>query len=118
MLERRHMYTYLYTGHVYLFAAGSLRSQALNNVNALEIRNHLGRVLDQLEKTGEPILVSKGRHVRAVLISPEDYQRRFLDHQAEERRQELLERTRALRKPAIDGVSSLDVLRKLRGYTD
>ena len=33
----------------------------MKTVNALKIRNNLGEILDLLEKTKEPILVSKGR---------------------------------------------------------
>lgn len=88
----------------------------MDTVNALEVRNRLGEVLDRLEKTGEPVLVSKGRRVRAVLITPEDFQRRFLDRQVEERRIELLDRIRAMRRPSISPRSSLDHLRELRGY--
>jgi len=59
--------------------------------------------------------VSKGRKPRAVLITVADFQRRFLDRQAEERRRELIEKVRAARAPAVDGVGSLEVLRELRG---
>jgi prevent-host-death family protein len=89
----------------------------MNTVNALEIRNHLGQVLDRLESTGEPILVSKGRRVRAVLITPEDFERRFLDRQAEEKRGELIERIRSTREPSRAPKSSLELLRQLRGYS-
>ena len=88
----------------------------MSGVNALEIRNHLGEILDRLEKTGEPVLVSKGRRVRAVLITPEDYEKRFLDRQVEERRLELLARIREMRRPPTTARQSLDVLRELRGY--
>jgi PHD/YefM family antitoxin component YafN of YafNO toxin-antitoxin module len=85
-------------------------------VNALEIRNHLGAILDRLEKTGEPVLLHKGRRLRAVLITPQDYERRFLDRQAEERRQDLLRRIAEMRAPAAGGAKSIDLLRELRGY--
>ena len=49
----------------------------METINALKIRNHLGEVLDLLAKKGEPILVSKGKKVRAVLITPEQFRRRF-----------------------------------------
>ena len=88
----------------------------MSTVNALEIRNHLGEVLDRLEKTGEPVLVSKGRRIRAVLITPEDYEKRFLDRQVEERRIELLARIKEMRRPPTMPRQSLDVLRELRGY--
>ena len=49
----------------------------MKTVNALKIRNNLGEVLELLTKTGEPILISKGREVRAVLITPEQFEKRF-----------------------------------------
>ncbi len=61
----------------------------MKTVNALTIRNNLGSVLDTLEKTKEPILISKGRVIRAVLITPDDFRRRFVDRQAEEEKQRL-----------------------------
>ena len=87
----------------------------MRTVNALEIRNRLGAVLDDLERTGEPIILSKGRRPRAVLISMDDFNRRFVDRQAEDRQKQLLERVMAARAPGVPGPDSLTVLRKLRG---
>lgn len=88
----------------------------MENVNALTIRNRLGQVLERLEATGEPILVSKGRRVRAVLITPEDFETRFLDKQAEDARDQLLAGIAALRAHRTTKQDSLQVLRELRGY--
>ncbi len=88
----------------------------METVNALQIRNHLGEILDRLESTGEPIMISKGRRVRAVLVSPEDFGRRFLDRQAEDRRRELIEKIRAARVPSRSRSDSTEILRGLRGY--
>jgi len=87
----------------------------MRTVNALEIRNRLGAVLDDLERTGEPVIISKGRRPRAVLISVEDYQRRFIDRQTEDKRSQLLERISLARARGVEGVDSLKVLRDLRG---
>ena len=87
----------------------------MRTVNALELRNRLGAVLDDLERTGEPIILSKGRQPRAVLISLEDFNRRFVDGQTEDRRKQLLERVRAARTQGLPGPDSLTVLRELRG---
>ena len=65
----------------------------MEEVNALKIRNNLGAVLDRLNDTGEPILVSKGKKIRAVLVTPEQFQKRFLDWQAKEEKQRFLEMT-------------------------
>ncbi len=88
----------------------------MEEVNALKVRNNLGEILDRLEKTGEPIYISKGRRIRAVLVTPEDFERRFLDVKAEEEKRKFLETVRSLRKRKRGKRSSLEVLRSLRGY--
>jgi PHD/YefM family antitoxin component YafN of YafNO toxin-antitoxin module len=90
----------------------------MKTVNALQVRNQLGKVLQELEETKEPILLSKGRKVRAALITIEDFQRRFLDRQAEEAREKWRDALRELRAPRVGSRSSLDTLRELRGYPD
>lgn len=87
----------------------------MRTVNALEVRNRLGALLDDLERTGEPVIVSKGRRPRAVLISVEDFQRRFVDRQTEERRRALLDRVKAAGAARVGGTDSIAVLRDLRG---
>jgi PHD/YefM family antitoxin component YafN of YafNO toxin-antitoxin module len=88
----------------------------MKTVNALKIRNHLGEVLEELKKTGKPILVSKGRKIQAVLITPEQFQRRFLDYQAEEKKNHLLKTIKDLRAKSRENKDSVNVLRELRGY--
>ena len=88
----------------------------MEKVNALKIRNNLGEILDRLNDTGEPILVSKGRKLRAVLITPEQFNRRFLDVQAEEEKKRFLETVQSLRKGKKEAVTSIGLLRQMRGY--
>ena len=88
----------------------------MEEVNALKIRNNLGEILDRLNNTGEPILISKGRKIRAVLVTPEQFERRFLDWQIKEEREQFLENIKRLRKKRHGRESSLEVLRRLRGY--
>ena len=88
----------------------------MKNVTALMVRNRLGAILDGLDETGEPVLISKGRKVRAVLITPEQFERRFLDYQTEEKKQRLLETIASLRDRRIGEKDSVNVLRALRGY--
>ena len=88
----------------------------MRQVNALKIRNHLGEVLELLRTEGEPIVISKGRKIAAVLITPEQYQRRFLDHQAEEQKRAMLEKVRALRAKRAGTRDSVSILREIRGY--
>ena len=88
----------------------------MKTVNALNIRNNLGKILQELEETGEPVLVSKGRKVRGALISVEDFQTRFIDKQAEDEKQNWLKKLKDLRAPRSGSLTSLDALRELRGY--
>ena len=88
----------------------------MEEVNALKIRNNLGEVLDRLNDRGEPIFISKGRKIRAVLVTLEQFEKRFLDLQAEEERKRFLEDFNNLRKGKKGKLSSLTVLRQLRGY--
>ncbi len=88
----------------------------MEEVNALEIRNKLGEILDRLNATGEPILVNKGRKLRAVLVTPEDFETRFLDYKIKEDKKRLLETMRSLRKKKKEPMESIELLRQLRGY--
>ena len=88
----------------------------MKEVNALTLRNRLGEILEQLRKTGEPVVVSKGRKARAVMITPEQFEQRFLVYQAEEKKRELLAKIKASRSARIGRKTSVEVLRELRGY--
>jgi PHD/YefM family antitoxin component YafN of YafNO toxin-antitoxin module len=90
----------------------------MKTVNALSVRNRLGEILDGLDRTGEPILISKGKKIRAVLITPEAFQRRFLDFQAREQREQFLERLKAMKGPKVVSEDSVETLRRLRGYDE
>jgi len=89
----------------------------MKTVNALKIRNNLGEILDTLTKTKEPILLSKGREIRAVLITPDQFKERFLDFQAEERKKELFKTIKDIRLKNKGSKKSIDILRELRGYS-
>jgi PHD/YefM family antitoxin component YafN of YafNO toxin-antitoxin module len=106
---------HLYTGYSIKQARILVQEPRKRTVNALEKRNRPGAVLDGLERTGEPIILSKGRRPRAVLISMEDLNRHLVDRQAEDRQKQLLERAMAARAPGVPGPDSLIVLRELRG---
>jgi len=88
----------------------------VKEVNALTLRNRLGEILDRLKETGEPVVVSKGRKARAVMITPEQFEQRFLVYQAEEKKRELLAKIKASRSARLGRKTSLEVLRELRGY--
>jgi len=87
----------------------------IHTVNALKIRNNLGEVLELLESSGQPILVSKGRKVRAVLITPEDFRDRFVDKLAEDARLRMTERVKGVAEPLLAGKEIDEALRELRG---
>ena len=88
----------------------------MEEVNALKIRNNLGEILDRLDRKGDPNFISKGRKIRAVLVTPEQFERRFLDWQAKEEKIRFLDGVKRLRKGRKGNLSSLTVLRQLRGY--
>lgn len=86
----------------------------MKKVNALELRQKLGRVLRGLEKDGEPVLIERQRQPAAVLISLMDYQKRFVDKDADLQRRAIVERIRELEFSAPRGKTTLDLLRKVR----
>jgi PHD/YefM family antitoxin component YafN of YafNO toxin-antitoxin module len=90
----------------------------METVNALKLRNNLGEILDRLGAKGDPILISKGRKIRAVLVTPEDFESRFLDVKAQEEKDQLLELFKSLRKRKKEPIQSLKLLRQLRGYPE
>lgn len=88
----------------------------MEHINALKIRNNLGEVLERLNDTKEPIFITKGRKVRAVLVTPEQFEKRFLDWKVEEEKKHLFESIKGLRRNRKEAKSSLEILRDLRGY--
>jgi len=88
----------------------------MEKVNALQIRNNLGQILDRLNKKGEPILISKAHKIRAVLVTPEQFEKRFIDWQTEDKKKLLLNAVKQLRQKKKGNLTSLSVLRELRGY--
>ncbi len=94
----------------------------MKKVNALAMRQSLGKVLRDLERTGEPILVEKGRRPAAVLITLRDYNERFVDRAAAEERRRVVTEILAFRqRPArsdADKRSPVQILRELRGPPD
>jgi len=90
----------------------------MEKINALKLRNNLGEILERLSAKGEPILISKGRKIRAVLVTPEDFEKRFLDVKAKEEKERLLQLFQSLRRGRKVSIESLKVLRQLRGYEE
>jgi prevent-host-death family protein len=82
--------------------------------NALALRQNLGSIIDRLYKHGEPILIEKGRQPVAVLISLDDYKKRFVDAAADIQRRELMEKVRSASIKLPPGKSSLEIVREIR----
>jgi antitoxin (DNA-binding transcriptional repressor) of toxin-antitoxin stability system len=90
----------------------------METVNALKLRNNFGEILDRLSAKGDPILISKGRKMRAVPVTPEDFERRFPGVKAQEEKDRLIQLFKSLRKRKKGSIQSLKILRQLRGYPE
>lgn len=86
----------------------------MKKTNALQLRQNLGAIIDQMLQHGEPVLVEKGRRPVAVLISIEEYRKRFVDVDADLQRRELVEKIRTAGIKLPPGKSSLDIVREIR----
>jgi PHD/YefM family antitoxin component YafN of YafNO toxin-antitoxin module len=87
----------------------------MKKMNAVQLRQGLGRAVATLERTGEPILLERGRRPVAVLISLRDFQERFVEKAATEERDRVLAEMDALARRSADPTPAADVLRELRG---
>lgn len=87
----------------------------MRKVNALELRQSLGKVVEVIQRTGEPILLEKGRRPVAVLISLRDFQERFVEMAAAEARDRILKDMDQLARTSVDPTPSVEALRELRG---
>ncbi len=70
----------------------------MKEMNAVELRQALGKVGRALERDGQPILLKVGRRPVGVIISVRDFRERFALKAAEEERRRVVERIRALRR--------------------
>ena len=93
---------------------------SMKRVNALELRQSLGKVLAALAEDGEPIMIEKGRRPAAVLISLKDFRERFHEKDAAEERDRIMAHMEELVRsaPNVDPRPGLEILRELRGYKD
>jgi hypothetical protein len=67
-----------------------------------------------MQKHGELVLIEKGRQPVAVLISLDDYRKRFVDVAADIQRRELVEKIRSAGIKLPPGKSSLEIVREIR----
>ena len=86
----------------------------METVNALELRQSLGKVLDRLERDGTPIVVCRRRTPAAALVSLKDYRERFVDREADQRRRDIVTRLKQLKFEPPAAGTTLDMLRDLR----
>jgi PHD/YefM family antitoxin component YafN of YafNO toxin-antitoxin module len=86
----------------------------MKKINALELRQSLSKIIDLLQKTGEPILLEKGRKPAAVIISIEDYKLRFVEKDADQRRKQLKAEIAQMKRNSKNKTKSEELLRTLR----
>ena len=86
----------------------------MKKANALQIRQNLGAILKLLKKDGKPILVEKDRQPQAVLISLEDYRKRFVDVDADAKRKDLIEFIKAAEIEVDKGQDGVTLVRSVR----
>jgi len=86
----------------------------MKTVNAVELRQSLGKVLDQLEHDGAPVVVCRRRTPAAALVSLKDYRQRFVDRTADDQRRNVVAKLRKLRFESPRTGTTLDLLRDLR----
>lgn len=86
----------------------------MQKTNALKLRQSLGAILKRLNATKEPVLIERNSIPAAVLITLEDYQKRFVDREADEKRKKLVQRIGQLKATLPRGKSAVDLIRDLR----
>ncbi len=84
----------------------------MEKTNALKLRQNMGAIIKKLKKDGKPILVEKGREPVAVLITLEDYKKRFVDYEADNLRRELIAEIKLAKIKS--NKDSLELIRELR----
>lgn len=86
----------------------------MKTVNARQLRQSLGKVLDQLERDGAPIVVCRRRTPAAALVSLKDYRERFVDRTADDQRRRVVAELRKLRFRSPRTGTTLDLLQARR----
>lgn len=86
----------------------------MHKVNALQMRQNMGAVIRELQRTGEPFLLEKGRVPVAVLISLLDYKKRFVDIEADLSRRQMIAEIKSSSIKLPENISSLSLIQELR----
>jgi PHD/YefM family antitoxin component YafN of YafNO toxin-antitoxin module len=84
-------------------------------VNALELRHSLSKIIARLNKLKKPIVLYKGRKPACVLISLEDYNTRFVEKAADEKRLSIMKEINAMSLKSKNKTSAEDLIAELRG---
>ena len=86
----------------------------MKTVNALELRQSLGKVLDQLERERRAHSGVPSANPAAALVSLKDYREPVVDRDADEQRRRVVARLRQLKFQSPAAGTALDELRDLR----
>ncbi len=82
--------------------------------NALKMRQNLGVILRKLRRSRKPILVEQNRKPAAVLISLDDYHKRFADYEADAERAKVVEKIKQAKLKLPSKKTALQLIRELR----
>jgi prevent-host-death family protein len=84
----------------------------MKKINALKFRQSFGAILDDLAKKQEALVIERSSKPVAVLISYEEFKRRFVDKFAENLKQEIISQ---FKKNSIKSKeNTTQILRKIR----
>lgn len=86
----------------------------MKKINALQLRQSLSKVILILQKTHEPVLLERGKKPAAVIISIDDFEKRFVEKAADEKRREIQKQIAAMSTISKLKLSSEDILRQIR----
>lgn len=86
----------------------------MRSINAVELRQSVGKVVEEIERTGKPIILEKHNQPVAVIISLKDFEERFVEKSALEGRLNLVKKIDDLARPAKDKTPAEKILRELR----
>lgn len=89
----------------------------MKHINSADLRQSIGRIVEQIEETGEPILLDKHGAPVAAIISLKDFKERFVDKQALEERRALAQKINGLARTSKANQEAVEVLRELREST-
>jgi PHD/YefM family antitoxin component YafN of YafNO toxin-antitoxin module len=86
----------------------------MKKINTRGLRQSLTKVLSALQKSGEPILLERGKKPIGVIITLRDFEERFVEKAAAEARDRILEQINKMAIPSENPESVVKILRELR----